>query len=125
MQLSGVGLLASACLILAESGSGAVPAAEVGPIEPDRPGQATPATLVPAGMLQLEAGFEISRASGNEDDPDTDSYEFPVTTLRLGLSRSVELRLGSDAFVYQDRGGASNRAMGSDLLAGAKLRFVG
>jgi hypothetical protein len=125
MQLAGVGLLASAWLILAASGSGAVPEVDVYRIEPDRPGQATPATLVPTGMFQLEAGLEISRASGSQDDPDIDSYQFPNTTLRLGLSRCVELRLGSDSFVYQDRGGAANRAVGSDLVAGAKLRFVG
>jgi len=75
-------------------------------------------------MLQFEGGLEVRRETGDDDDPDTDSYEFPDPTLRLGVARNFELRLVADGLVYQDRGGASNRATGSDLSAGFKLRLM-
>ncbi len=89
----------------------------------DRPGEADGASVIPAGIVQFETGLRVSRETGDDDDPDVDSYTAPDLLLRLGLLRQLELRVSADGFVYQDRGGASNRARGSDFEIGAKFQF--
>ncbi len=89
----------------------------------DRPGEADGASVIPAGIVQFETGLRVSRETGDDDDPDVDSYTAPDLLLRLGLLRQLELRVSADGFVYQDRGGASNRARGSDFEVGAKVQF--
>ncbi len=74
-------------------------------------------------MVQLEGGLKVSRTSADEDDPDTDSFTAPDLLVRIGLSRHFELRLAADGFVYDDRGGASNRAQGSDLRVATKVQI--
>ena len=93
-------------------------------IQADRPGEADPPTVVPPGTIQIEGGFKVGRETGDDEDPDTDSYTLPDVTLRIGLLPKLELRIDADGFVYQDRGGAPNRANGSDLALGVKIHLL-
>ncbi len=89
----------------------------------DRPGEADGPSVIPAGIVQFETGLSVSRETGDDDEPDVDSYTVPNLLLRLGVLRQLELRVSADGFVYQDRGGASNRARGSDFDIGAKFQL--
>jgi hypothetical protein len=73
--------------------STAVPASET-PLEliSDRPDQTESSAVIPRGMAQLELGWTHAERDGGGVESESDSL--PETLLRIGLSRSVELRLG-------------------------------
>ncbi len=104
-------------LLLARDGA----AADV--ISADRPGVANPPSVVAPGTLQFEGGLQVESETDDGGDPDTVSYTLPDGVLRVGLIHDLELRLEADGFVFLDRKGASNQAVGSDLVLAAKWRL--
>ena len=64
------------------------------PISPDRPGAATPPTVLKRGELQIETAFE-SQIARPPDAPNATTQDFP-TLLRFGLGHSLEVRLESN-----------------------------
>ena len=95
-----------------------------GTIATDRPGLGFSAAVVPAGAFQLEAGLPavaIGRSKGTR----TTLTNFPAL-VRAGLSRGVELRVGSTLYNSQRTTlpEGSERASGFGAVeVGAKLSF--
>lgn len=58
----------------------------------DRPDQTESSVVVPRGFYQLEVGWLFTR--DDEAGERTEVQEIPSSLLRVGLSRSVELRIG-------------------------------
>lgn len=72
------------------------------PIETDRPDQTETATTVPAGSVQIEAGFvyEHDEAAydatfGGDATLETTAMQMPTALVRIGLAERFELRLES------------------------------
>jgi len=63
-------------------------------ISPDRPGAATPPSVMDRGVFQVETAFE-SQTARPHDAPVATTEDFP-TLLRFGLLRSLEIRLESN-----------------------------
>jgi len=63
-------------------------------ISPDRPGAATPPSVMDRGVLQLETAFEWQTARPT-DAADVTTEDFP-TLLRWGMVRRLEVRLESN-----------------------------
>lgn len=61
----------------------------------DRPDQTESSVVVPPGYFQLETGWGLAR-KGEEN-----THEFPTTLLRIGIIRSVELRVGFNGDVWE------------------------
>jgi len=112
---------ASVWLCFAVGLGGPTAAAQMPFVQADRPGEATPPHLVPSGTIQLEAGTEFRRETGDDDHPDTGTLTLPEILLRFGVLDWLELRLEADGLLYQLRDGTSNRALGSDLTLAAKV----
>lgn len=64
------------------------------PIAPDRPGAATPPTVMDRGVFQLETAFE-SQIIRPPDAPAVTTKDFP-TLLRFGVGHRLEVRLESN-----------------------------
>jgi len=62
-------------------------------IETDRPDFTDSPRTVPAGLVQLETGYTLERRRSEEFTSVTHSFGEPL--LRIGLSRSLELRLAA------------------------------
>jgi len=95
-----------------------VPAALGDPLQPDRPGQANPPTVLAPGVVQIEGGFTFQRET--DEDPDTDTLTVPEIELRLGVHDRLELQASADGFVREWRDGGGNRSGGSDLGLAAR-----
>jgi hypothetical protein len=96
------------------------------PLTSDRPGFSDGVSVLPAGVLQLEAGFSLSGKSGGGVVDRTFIAGSPL--LRLGLGRRLELRAGGDGFRHDShRAGDARegaRSGASDYSVGAKFRLV-
>ena len=102
-------------------------AAELRELCPDRPGLNTPPCIVDAGHLLVEGGTAYSH-DRNRDTVD-DEQDYGELTLRLGVTRRVEVLAGWTAHVRlrsRDRAsGEVTRARGGDdLLFGAKIALT-
>jgi len=93
------------------------------PIAADRPGEATPPSVVGAGIAQIEGGVTWTRRTRG-GDPDTNEIVTPGVELRLGVLESAELQVLVDGWVYEQREDAPNRSNGSDAAFGVKARFT-
>ena len=90
----------------------------------DRPGFAEATDTVPTRSFQIEGGFLVD--ADTADDGTVHRLLVPQTLLRVGLTQRIELRLGSDGYVWQRTGSsnASSRVEGlSDLVVGTKIRL--
>jgi hypothetical protein len=84
-------------------------------ISPDRPGAANPTSVVSPGDFQLETAFESANSRMS-----VTTLDFP-TLLRLGVARTAELRLESDAFSVERVEGIPGSTSGfADLSVEAK-----
>lgn len=98
----------------------------------DRPDRTESATTVPRGFAQLEAGALFSSETG--PDGALEVLEGPGTLVRVGLTRSLELRVGWNGYVAEDfepraargtgtGGGSSSHDGFGDGALGVKLRL--
>ena len=80
----------------------------------DRPGASTGPATVGKGVVQWEQGVQY------DGDGNSGQFTYSNTLLRYGLFNGVELRLGGDAFVYDN----GNRWCGafSGISIGTKIR---
>ena len=91
------------------------------PLQPNRPGQADPPTVLAAGVAQIEGGLTFERET--EGNPDTDTLTVPELELRLGVHERFELQLFAAGFVQEWRDGDGNRTGVSDLEFDARVRL--
>jgi hypothetical protein len=80
------------------------PSAIADPLQPNRPGQADPPTVVATGVVQVEGGFNFERETN--DGPNVDTIYVPGIELRFGVLEGVEVQLAADGFVQEWRDGA-------------------
>src|SRR5580692_11178410 len=69
-------------------------------IATDRPQITNSSIVVPCGSLQFENGFQETGNGGQR------SYDFPETSVRLGVANKTELRLTVPNYFYNDDTGA-------------------
>jgi len=87
------------------------------PISTDRPQITNSSVVVPCGSLQFENGFQETGNSGQR------SFDFPETSVRLGIAGKTELRLAAPDYSYNDDT-ASGFANGfGDLSVGFKQQL--
>lgn len=88
------------------------------PIATDRPAITSSSIVVPCGSLQFENGLQ---GTGNGDQR---TFDFPETSVRLGVASKTELRLGVPVYFYNnsDAAPASGNGFG-DLSLGVKQQF--
>lgn len=65
----------------------------------DRPDQTESSVVVPRGYIQIESGITY-----NDEGSESRTLEYPGTLLRIGISKRVELRLGTQGFVSEFEG---------------------
>lgn len=83
----------------------------------DRPGASTGPSVVGQGVIQLEQGIQY------DGDGGAGTFTFSNTLLRYGLFPNMELRLGGDAFLYQEDGAAQGfKPAFSGLSVGTKIK---
>jgi hypothetical protein len=70
------------------------------PLVTDRPDQTESAAVVPRGYVQLETGWTHSEQDLKGVSSQTDG--FPETLLRIGLSRTLEARVGFDGYRWEE-----------------------
>jgi hypothetical protein len=68
-------------------------------ISPDRPGAATPPSVMDRGVFQLETSFE-SQITRPPDAPDVTTLDFP-TLARYGVGHRLEFRLESNTVSHE------------------------
>jgi hypothetical protein len=101
----------------------------VAPVEPaemvtDRPDFTEATETVAPGQFQLESGFEWSSHSLDAGVSRSTGWPFPL--LRIGLTRRLELRLGSDGYqteAVESQGAVEHESGLADLEIAAKLRL--
>ncbi len=91
------------------------------PLQPNRPGQADPPTVLAPGVAHIEGGFTFERET--EGNPDTDTLTVPEHELRMGVHERFELQLSAEGFVQEWRDGDGNDTGGSDLELDARVRL--
>ena len=91
------------------------------PLQPNRPGQADPPTVLAPGVVHIEGGFTFERET--EGSPDTDGLTMPEIELRLGVHERFEIQLFAAGFVQEWRNGEGNHTGGSDLELDARGRL--
>jgi hypothetical protein len=64
------------------------------PIATDRPQVTSSSIVVPCGSLQFENGFQETGAGGQQ------TFDFPETSVRLGIASKTELRFGVPDYFY-------------------------
>jgi hypothetical protein len=102
--------------------AGYVRSAVADQLQPNRPGQADPPTVVATGVFQVEGGFNFERQT--DDGPDVDTIYVPGIELRFGVLEGVEVQLAADGFVQESRDGQENRNGGSDFQLDARVRIA-
>ena len=85
-------------------------------IATDRPQITNSSVVVPCGSLQFENGFEETGAGGQH------SPDFPETSIRLGVARKTELRVGVPNY-YRNANGTSGADGFGDLSLGFKQQL--
>ena len=91
------------------------------PLQPNRPGQADPPTVLAPGVAHIEGGFTFTRET--EGNPDTDTLTMPELELRLGVHERFELQLFAEGLVREWRDGDGNNTGVSDLELDARVRL--
>lgn len=91
-----------------------------GQIITDRPDQTESPISVPSGSLQIETGIQVTYSGEQER---TSELLLPTSLFRIGLSKSLELRVLSQ-FERSSVGELTNNGV-SDLQIGAKLWIAG
>ena len=91
------------------------------PLQPNRPGQADPPTVLAPGVAHIEGGLTFERQT--EGNPDTDTLTVPELELRLGVQERFELQLFADGFVQEWRDGDGNHSGMSDLELDTRVRL--
>ena len=91
------------------------------PLQPNRPGQADPPTVLAPGVAHIEGGLTFERQT--EGDPDTDTLTVPELELRLGVHERFELQLFAEGFVQEWRDGDENNTGVSDLEFDTRVRL--
>jgi hypothetical protein len=87
------------------------------PIATDRPQITSSSIVVPCGSLQFENGFQESSDGGQQ------TFDFPETSVRLGIASKTELRFGvPDYFYNYDSAPAFSNGF-SDLSLGFKQQL--
>lgn len=87
------------------------------PLVTDRPDFTESTASVGAGRVQVEAGYTISRQDG------TDEHVVGEVLARVGLTRSLELRVAPGSYVVERRPGGSTAGL-ADPSLGAKATLV-
>lgn len=83
----------------------------------DRPDQTESSAIVPRGYFQIESGITYS-----DEGSESRTLEYPGTLLRIGVSKRLELRLGTQGFVSEFEG---NRTTGyGDSEIGTKIYLL-
>jgi hypothetical protein len=90
------------------------------PLEPNRPGQADPPTVLAPGVAHIEGGFTFERETEGDD---TDTLTAPEVELRLGVYDRIEIQLFAEGLVQEWREGDGNSTGGSDLELDARVRL--
>lgn len=91
-------------------------AQDVQNVDPDRPDVTNGTHIVEVGMLQVEFGGLYNRSAGSQRDTAT------PTTIRVGLTEWLEVRVESDGFLRSNETGPVQMGIG-DVQLGAKLRL--
>ena len=115
----------SLVLVVASAVSGAAQTPEntEPAISADRPGFATPPGVLGPGLIQVEGGVTVSVDTAGDRQERTLTFGSPV--IRIGVGRSVELRVAGDGFLSRSNDGVGRDTNGwSDLAIGAKLALV-
>lgn len=113
----------AATLSLALTAAG-VRAQEPQALVTDRPDQTESAVSVPAGLVQLELGWTVSREAGQPAAATI--FSAPGTLARVGVGHGIELRAGVDGWYSTDHGGGAGAPVGGgangfgDALLGLK-----
>lgn len=78
------------------------PGDQMRPLSADRPDITESPYTVDAGHVQLEMSIaDYTRDAWNEDRSKTDTWTFGATTLKLGLTNSMDLQLVFDAYTHE------------------------
>lgn len=89
------------------------------PIEPDRPGFANGASVVPQGRLLLEGGYRCTR-QGDEHEHDAGDE----LTLRIPTSPRAELRVVFPSYLWTRTENQGRQHGFDDATLGAKFQFL-
>jgi hypothetical protein len=92
-------------------------AAEIPPLEADRPDVTEGALTVPRGSIQLETGFTRTKSC------DITDYSLGELLVRIGLMEMLELRTGINSFVLSYSGDDSTSGR-EDVSLSAKIRCL-
>ncbi|MCC9169058.1 transporter [Pontibacter harenae] len=97
-------------------------AQDVSRIDAGRPDKSQGTSVVPKGLVQVEAGLQYQKDDLNGQDVRTRSY--PTMTLRYGLLNKIELRIegGLQDSVFNERGSSSRTRGLGPVTAG--VRYV-
>ena len=98
-------------------GLGAQTVDDTPPLITDRPTFTLSAQTVPAGRLQIEGGYTVSRQA------DETTHSIGDLAVRYGVLRGVEARLGVNAFVLVERPGEDSDGF-EGMSLGARLDAV-
>jgi hypothetical protein len=102
--------------------AGIFPSAVAGPLQPNRPGQADPPTVLATGEFQVEGGFNFERET--DDGANVDNLSLPGLELRFGVLENVELQIAADGFVWERHDDERNRSGGSDVELDMRIRLA-
>jgi len=91
-------------------------------ISPDRPGAATPPSVLGRGTFQIETSIESASARAG-GVPTVTTVDFP-TLLRLGVGHALELRLESNTLSHQASGVPGSPTGFADLSLEAKWSLI-
>ena len=98
-----------------------------GAISLDHPGQSVTYSTVKKMRLQIESGFNYFSDKNFPDDPNRKRIKIQLarTTLRFGLSKKIELRLGSQFTYQKDQWAAQKKTIRSleGVSVGTKLKL--
>lgn len=98
---------------------------DVGELVTDRPDFTESSMVVGPGMMQLETGSSLE--FDGRGDGRSRTLTTPLALMRLGISRTVELRLSSDGDIFTAFGQGSSRFSTNgfaDVEVGAKWVFL-
>jgi hypothetical protein len=89
-------------------------------ISADRPGMATPPSMMTARSFQIESGYSYEK--DNRENSLQETFLYNTTLLRYGLNKDAEIRLQADyAKVKTDR---TTHTGFNPLTIGTKIRFA-
>jgi hypothetical protein len=87
------------------------------PIATDRPQITSSSIVVPCGSLQFENGFQETSNGGQQ------TFDFPETSVRLGIASKTELRFGVPDYFYNFFAPPAFGSGFSDLTLGFKQQL--